>query len=462
MTPRSNRALQSTFKPRAERATTPARHAPVARPVVRVADMPPRPQPQGFGSAFFLFCLFTFILIGRPQDYLPALLPLRPALVMTALTVLVTILTAASRPKRAGLLHEGESRLYLLFFVAMCISIPFSVHRRVSFEAVILSYVVNVAFFALFILHVDRMDKMRRIALVIVVSSFIFTVLALRNGTFFAGRYRIGGGMYDANDIAFVEISLMAFSTWVLVGAFRWGAKLAALASILLGSLLTLYTASRGGLLGLSTFFILFVMLGVPRVKASMKLAMCIALVGVAYMNAGKINIERFSTLGSIANDYNFEEFGRAEIWGRGVRMFTANPLTGVGVQGFPIAIGAMRQQDNRIPVWQAAHSAYLQVLAETGIVGIGSFVLLVGTCLVTFARVRRRGKTLADPGIGLLSGLLLMGFIAQLISAVFLSQAYSMFFTLMFAVSAALKRIAAEAAPAQEAVPATRLMRPR
>lgn len=457
MTPRSNRALQSGFKPRAERVSAPMRQPPTVRPVVRVADPQPVTQAQGFGSAFFLFCLYTFILIGRPQDYLPALLPLRPALVMTALTVLVTMLTAGARSRRTSLFHEGEARLYLLFFFAMCISIPFSVHRRISFEAVILSYVVNVAFFALFILHVDRMDKMRRIALVIVVSSFIFTVLALRNGTFFAGRYRIGGGMYDANDIAFVEISLMAFSTWVLVGAFGWGAKAAALASILLGSLLTLYTASRGGLLGLSTFFFFFIALGVPRVKASVKLAMCIALVGVAFMNADKINIERFSTLGSIENDYNFEEFGRAEIWGRGVRMFTDNPLTGVGVQGFPIAIGAARLKDNRRPVWQAAHSAYLQVLAETGIVGISSFALLVFTCLITFGRIRRRSKTFADPNVGLLSGLLLMGFMAQLVSAVFLSQAYSMFFTLMFAVSAALKRIAADAAPAAGTIPPAR-----
>jgi O-antigen ligase len=132
------------------------------------------------------------------------------------------------------------------------------------------------------------------------------------------------------------------------------------------------------------------------------------------------------------------------DIWERGVQLFVDDPLTGVGVDNFPMAIGIMRVAESRVPYWQAPHNAYLQVLTETGVFGMAAFLLLIGTSLRTFNRLRRQEPAFADRDLGVLPGLLLIGFVAVLISAIFLSQAYSMFLTLYFAASAALKRIAA------------------
>lgn len=421
-----------------------------ASPSVPAATAVAEPQAAAQSTSafpFFIFCIYTFVLFGRPQDYVTALVPLRLAMVFTLLTVAITLMTLTATKMRNPFL-ERETRLYFVFFVVMIAGIPFSFYRPGSFDQVIMKYVVNIAFFLLFLIHVDTVPKLRRVAVVLVLSVLVFTVFSLRYGQFGGGRYSSGVMMFDPNDIAFVEVSLLSFAVWVLVGSFGLVTKLLALVTVMSGVLLALYTGSRGGLLGLLTFLLLFLMLRIPRLGKSFKTVMMIALVVAAMLNADKINIDRYMTLTSLEGDYNFEEGGRSDIWKRGVRLFFQYPITGVGVNGFPAAIGGQRLADGAFPKWQTAHSAYIQVLTETGVFGSISFLLLITTSLATFNRLRRRGGSSPDRDFGMLPGLLLIGFAAQLVSAAFLSQAYSMFFTLTFALSAAMNRIASSVEP--------------
>jgi O-antigen ligase len=164
-------------------------------------------------------------------------------------------------------------------------------------------------------------------------------------------------------------------------------------------------------------------------------------------VNSQKINIDRYRTLGSIENDYNFQAGGRTDIWKRGITLFTMHPLTGVGVDAFPKALGDMRAaEQNTLPRWQAAHNAYILVLTETGIAGSAPFLGLIIVCLLTFNRIRRSSASIEDKDLAALPGLLFVGFAAQLVAAVFLSQAYSMYFTLAFAMSGALRRLTSTA----------------
>jgi O-antigen ligase len=412
-------------------------------PFAPAAAMPYDQEMSGNGAfSFFVFCVYTFILLGRPQDYVPALVPLRLALVFTALTILVTLFRSAKGSESP--FRQAETKLYFTFFAIMCVGIPFAIHRRMSFEAVFQQYAVNMAFYVLFLVHVDSIARFKRVGLVLVFSSLILTQFALRFGEFQQGRLALSNQMYDPNDIAFVQIALFAFPLWLVLGSSGPLVKGLALASALAGALLTMYTGSRGGLVGVAVFFLLFLWLRIPNLKRTFKTLMCAAVILTAVLNADKINVERYLTLTSLEEDANFGEFGRMDIWERGVQLFVDDPLTGVGVDNFPMAIGTMRVAESRVPYWQAPHNAYLQVLTETGVFGMAAFLLLIGTSLRTFNRLRRQEPAFADRDLGVLPGLLLIGFVAVLISAIFLSQAYSMFLTLYFAASAALKRIAA------------------
>jgi O-antigen ligase len=394
-----------------------------------------------------VFCVYTFILIGRPQDYVPALTSVRLAMVFTVITAVLTLLRGSIAK---DVFRAKETRLYLLFYCALIAGIPFGVYRPGAFDVVITRYIVNVAFFLLFLVHVDSIAKLKRVALVLVFSVFVFTVFGLRGGNFVAGRYSTGSQIYDPNDVAFVEVSLLGFALWVLTGSFGLVAKVVAFLSVMFGVLLTLYTASRGGLLGLLTFLVLFLVLRTSKVSAFFKAFVVAALLVGATVNSDKINLDRYLTLTTLEDDYNFQEGGRVDIWNRGWRIFLGTPITGVGVAGFAKAIGDQRAEDKMPSArWQTAHSSYILVLTETGLLGTLPFLFLILRSLATFNRLRRASAGLAEKDFAALPGFLLVGFVAQLVSAAFLSQTYSTFFTLSFALSAVLNRIAANAATA-------------
>jgi O-antigen ligase len=409
---------------------------------------------SGFGGGFLVLCLLTFVVFGRPQDYVTALVPLRLALVLTTVTLVLSLLGPG--PTLRELFAIRETKLYFLFYAAMVAGIPFSYYRPGTFEAVILEFPVNLLFFVLLVFHVDSMAKLKRLGVVLVMATCFFTVLTMQFGQFGGGRFFLKTHMFDPNDIAYVELSLLGFALWMLVGQFGLVIRIIAVVSILGGTLLTLYTASRGGFLGLLTFLGLFLCLRVGKVRKSFKAVMAVAIVVAAVANVDKINTDRFMTITSLEGDYNFAEGGRADLWTRGWRLFLRHPLTGVGVNGFAPAIGRMRVEENSsLRKWQVAHSAYITVLTETGIIGSVSFLLLVLGCLKTFNRLRRPSASQPDHDLASLAGLLLMGFAAQLVAALFLTQAYSTFFTLAFALSAILRRIAATPAAPPSAAPA-------
>jgi len=402
-------------------------------------DVSTIPAPSRPGTPFLLFCLYTFVLVGRPQDFIPSLAPLRLALVFTVLSCFVTLFQ--KREKFSNLFRQKESKLYFLFFGIMCAGIPFSIYRRASFNFVILRYVVNMYFFILCLLHLNTPEKFKRFVAVVMFCGLFFSIFGLLQGYFHAGRYSTGGDVFDSNDIAYIAISLFPFSISVLLGSYRLHAKILALTGLLLSVLLTLYTGSRGGFVGLMTLMFLFLFLPIQRVKKSYKAIVIMLLIALAIINVNKINMKRYLTLEDLSQDYNLtDEFGRKQIWKRGLQIFIENPITGVGVTGFAEAIGEMREKED-LPsqTWQTAHNSYLLVMAETGIFGGIVFIYLIGQCVKTFNQFRKLKEASVETDFGTMSGFLLIGFIAQLFIAFFLSQGYSMIFSLYFAISAVL-----------------------
>jgi O-antigen ligase len=408
------------------------------------AESPSQPSASRYGLGFWVFCLYTFVLIGRPQDYVSALVPLRLALVFTIVTGLVTV--TARREGEVGVFRSSTARLYLLLFVIMCAGIPFALYRRGSFNFVVLTYAANIGFYLMFLAQVDSVARFKRIIIVVTVSILVASVVWYLQGSFRQGRYVSGSGVYDPNDIAFVEVTLLPFAVCVLAVRFRAFSKLVALAVVVLAVMLTLYTASRGGLLGLFTVFVVLMVLPIGGVRMGPKLLILACLIVVGALNADKINVGRFSTLKDLGSDYNLsDENGRAQIWKRGLGLLADNPLTGVGVSCFMEGVGTMRASEGLPGRWVAPHSAYIQILVETGVFGGATFLLLAAVCLTGLNRWRRyRPQSNSDRELADVSGILMAGFLGLLVTGAFLSQAYSIVFTLYFAASDSLTRIAA------------------
>jgi O-antigen ligase len=116
-------------------------------------------------------------------------------------------------------------------------------------------------------------------------------------------------------------------------------------------------------------------------------------------------------SFGSV-NDANFSAVERAAHWLAGVRMFASHPLFGVGIGNYSAAYPAYHPRG-----WYAslahAHDYYINIAAEAGVLGLTSYVLLVGSALwYSYATVRATGKgILCAVGLGVTGALLATSF---------------------------------------------------
>jgi O-antigen ligase len=76
----------------------------------------------------------------------------------------------------------------------------------------------------------------------------------------------------------------------------------------------------------------------------------------------------------------SFTEVTRLAIWAGAGLLFAGNPVLGVGYGNFKTAlVSAIAVPDG---LMLDAHNLYLELLAETGVVGFAAFAVLVITCL--------------------------------------------------------------------------------
>ena len=206
--------------------------------------------------AFKIFTLWTFILIGRPQDFFPILIPLRLALVFTIITLVATFI-GSKRLSFEELLKSGESKKYVLFYLIMIIGIPFAYHRREAFNYVFLLYLSNILFFYIFLIQVDSLKKLKSIIFTICLCAFFYSIFSLAMGSFSHGRFSFGA-MYDPNDLAYFLVSLFPLGIFYIVHDEGFFKKIIAIITVCVSIVTILLTGSRGGLLGLLAVFILF------------------------------------------------------------------------------------------------------------------------------------------------------------------------------------------------------------
>lgn len=153
------------------------------------------------------------------------------------------------------------------------------------------------------------------------------------------------------------------------------------------------------------------------------------------------LNKERYLTLTEIADDYNMtDESGRVAIWKIGLRMMFSNPLTGVGMGRFSEGVGKDRELRG-LPSskWQAPHNSFIQVGAEIGAIGMILFVVMSIRSIKIMEEISQKSRS---PDLVKISEMAKISFIGHLVGAMFLSQAYSIYWIFYIALSAKLERM--------------------
>jgi O-antigen ligase len=387
--------------------------------------------------------MWTFVLLGRPQDLMIALQPLRPALVLAVLSAGSTFFGPKGR-MLSFVFQIPETKKYLLFYLITILGIPFAYHRHEAFNFIFLTYLVNVLFFLVFVTKVDSLRKLKTVLFVISLCMVFYGVFGLMSGAFSGGRFEIYGGMFDPNDIAYVLISLFPLSMYFIFHREGTLKKNIAIVSIITSLMVILYSGSRGGMVGLIAVIAFFLLTKTQRIKSSHKIVFVIAMIMLFFSIRDKIDVDRYLTLTNVSSDYNVtDEFGRVQIWKRAFDLLLSNPITGVGVNCSAMAIGNAREDLGLIPKWQVVHNAFLQVAVETGFPGFILFMALIMQSFKNFSKFKKFEATSTEMlEFKTISGLMQVAFIGQLVTAVFVSQGYSLFFTTFFAFSAVLRNI--------------------
>jgi|SRR5579884_1069394 len=393
---------------------------------------------------FKILLLWSFVLLGRPQDLILALQPFRPALLLTAMSAGSAFFGGKGK-QLSSVFHLSETRKYIFFYLTMILGIPFAYHRGEAFSFIFLLYSVNVLFFIIFIMEVDSIEKLKTILFMISLCTFFYGVFGLLNGAFYAGRFEIYGGMFDPNDIAYVLISLFPLSFYFIFHREGTLKRILAITSIITALIVILYSGSRGGMLGLIAVILCFLLTKTNKIKSSHKIVFIIGMTFLLFIVRDKIDFDRYLTLADVGNDYNSsDEFGRLQIWKRGFDLLLSNPITGVGVTCFGMALGYAREALGIVPKWQEPHNSFVQVSVETGVPGFILFMSLTIQSLKTFSKFKKLKSTSREIAeLNTISGLMQVAFIGQLVAAAFITQAYSLFFTVFFAFSAVLGNIA-------------------
>lgn len=186
----------------------------------------------------------------------------------------------------------------------------------------------------------------------------------------------------------------------------RWVAGAASV--LLLGA--QVLANSRGGMIGLAVGLVVIVVVGLRRER----LAALVAAVGAPLLLVAwfthriparltdsllrEFRINDVSVNGQI-NDSNYSTMERLAHWLAGLRMFQAHPILGVGAGNYDAAYSRYGDLARWPEGLGQAHNYYINVAAETGVIGLLAFLALVVVLLLlgwraTHPRTGKAGPT--------------------------------------------------------------------
>ena len=260
--------------------------------------------------------------------------------------------------------------------------------------------------------------------------------------TFFEDRLQGGAG--DPNFLAAGLVAAIPLAV-----ALRSAARGPTERGLMLVALLVLVaglgaTQSRGGIVAACAVALAAVVLSRGRRGRAALAAGAVAALVVAALALAPGGLERVTTPDP-------EGDGRADLWRIAGRMVEDQPVLGVGVGNFPVRSGEFVREPGSLEFVDLiaeqrmdVHNAYLQALAETGILGLLLFVAVAGLALGSARTAERRLAARGDAALADVAHGLVLALVGMLTALVFISYGHDSRLWLLFALGPALLAISA------------------
>ena len=397
--------------------------------------------------------LYTAVDLLRPGELYPPLAALR-----LERTVAVVALGAMyfEMYRREGKLLFDRSRQtlwYMLFLGAVALSVPGSYWT--FFSTNIFVDLLKLFAYYLMIVHMARTRGLVRAWV------WTYMVLILYMGQSSLRSFYMGGGVFaqgiervrgltsmgsDPNSLATTLGS--ALGIFLLAGLrdrSRWGRMVSFGGVVLLTWTISL-TGSRGGAIALLALLVWLWWRSRHRLITG--LAGIVLIVGIYQVLPAPYQ-ERYASIGRSELDASSE--GRVEAWKKGLRMVTDRPLFGVGAGCFGFA-NAEAYSTANARSYLNAHNLFIQLFAETGLVGGVTFLGLLATLILTNRRAarlfRERGSAWRFE-IGILDGVM-AGLVFLLVASLFGHSLYRSTWYVYAGIGLALYRLAIDTPPVE------------
>ena len=383
----------------------------------------------------FLVCLaFIVFSFFRIHEVFPQLYSLRipQLLAMAALGVLAwhVLVTRKIVP-----VWSRQLAFFTAFFLLVTLGMALASNKGAAWSAWSGNY-VKIAVMTFAITWLTRESKDFALAVrCFVLAGIAVGLVALSNkaagiglveGTRVSIGRSIGSVLGDPNDLALVLLFPGSFALALLVtpgttvlerllGAIGFGVATIAIIA----------TQSRGGLLGIVAVFGLVMLRRVKSrslvlVLGGIALPLLFAMAGIAERASG----------GAAEEGLGESAMGRLYAWEAAANMALAHPFTGVGLNNFYVNYFFYS------PHWDglnhAVHSTWFGVLAETGLLGLLIFVLMVVSMMFSIRRSLRILSTIApdslhfDPQVNVMALAIYSGLAGFLVSGTFLTQGFT------------------------------------
>lgn len=410
-----------------------------------------RPNPRRTGWDLLLACAAVFLAtsVGRVHQLFPVLMPLKPALVASALAIVLYLLQQTG-PRQVGRLRSRTTTYMLGVLVWAALSVPTALNQGVAFSA--WTDLARAVTMCLVIAGAVRSIRdVERLILVYFGVTVVYTAVVLSRFELGADNWRLAKlYYYDANDLATLIVSAMPLGLYFVLAHRRVVMRLLAAAGVAMLAVGLIRSGSRGGFLALLAI-VAYILLGFTTIPARSRVLGLVVILAVAIGSANDRYWTQMQTIVRPNQDYNLtSDGGRMKIWKRGLGYMVDRPAFGVGVSNFQTAEGTIsplaRRQERGIGVrWGAAHNSFIQAGAELGIPGVLLLIGVITSAFVSLRRVARYGRSLNPPShqLSRLAQSLMTALVGFTVGAFFLSLAYSDMLYTLAAFAIALAKVA-------------------
>jgi O-antigen ligase len=354
----------------------------------------------------------------------------------------------------ADVLHRHRRLLagMLVMLVWVSLSLAWAVKPGMGAKALLTWFPAVLVFIVVGTTIVRPRDVRVIVAAFVVGAALSVTVGLVNGGLSPAGRTantatetegRLQGGGGDPNYLAAGLVPALVLAG-ALAGAtrspaLRWGMALAA-AVIAVG-----YgaTQSRGALVGAGVAVVAaFVVFKRHRAAVALFLV-CIASVAGVWFAANPSAWKRVT-------DFNGGGNGRSEIWRTAWLITQDHPVVGVGLNNFRVYAPRYVRRPGPLKFVKliadqprVVHNTYLQVLVETGVIGLALFLAVILGCLATLWRAAKRFEQLGNDAMSTIARATLVAALGALAASFFLTNATDLRIWLLFGLGPALLAIA-------------------